>query len=496
MELASAQEDELEMDMRSSNHVLRKKAAPSAAPLFVSPPSSASKANSAVSPKSIPVRLASIPPLESKNGEQRSDHFAIPTETSPKKSSPQNSLRSENSSPKPLVGNYNSSSSNPSQTTSQTTSQPSPSNSNTSNGLPAYIPNFLESLQNTHASAGDRARADNSTGSPMEMNEDSSTTSLVTLQATTASPTETSSSNSLGVKGKTKVKFCLRCDFPVLIFGRLSPCQHAFCIECAQAATACSICNSAIEKIEEVSDFSRIHICPHSKCHRSYHTEYSLLEHQKLRKHEANSAGKSAETTSTEPLKSSTAITPTLASPEKPSISDSKGTSDTKNDSQKKTSYPSANGSQSDSKDSSKDSNSSRSHTGKNAWRSSIGQNFGASVSSHSSSHSSASHSSSSHDPPGRSRSATYPHHHPERIPERVPERERDRGYDDRGGYPPYDPYHPAYRHPEADPYFRVDPRDPRNYYDRRGPERGPPPVYERDRRDLPPPPRGYHPYY
>ncbi|RYR62076.1 hypothetical protein Ahy_A04g019415 isoform D [Arachis hypogaea] len=36
-----------------------------------------------------------------------------------------------------------------------------------------------------------------------------------------------------------RVHFCVRCDFPIAIYGRLSPCEHAFCLDCARSDSMC-----------------------------------------------------------------------------------------------------------------------------------------------------------------------------------------------------------------------------------------------------------------
>jgi len=89
----------------------------------------------------------------------------------------------------------------------------------------------------------------------------------------------------IGVKLTTLIHSCFKCSFPILVYGRLTPCQHAVCISCAETQSACTFCHQHIDKVETISDSNFIHICSYSKCQRSYHSEYSLNEHQKLRGH-------------------------------------------------------------------------------------------------------------------------------------------------------------------------------------------------------------------
>ncbi|KAL0338229.1 UNVERIFIED_CONTAM: E3 ubiquitin-protein ligase HAKAI [Sesamum angustifolium] len=42
-----------------------------------------------------------------------------------------------------------------------------------------------------------------------------------------------------------RVHFCVRCDFPIAIYGRLSPCEHAFCLDCARSDSLCYLFDSS-----------------------------------------------------------------------------------------------------------------------------------------------------------------------------------------------------------------------------------------------------------
>ncbi|KAF7845412.1 E3 ubiquitin-protein ligase Hakai [Senna tora] len=56
--------------------------------------------------------------------------------------------------------------------------------------------------------------------------------------ATAASVVKTLGRRSRRQRGEC-VHFCVRCDFPIAIYGRLSPCEHAFCLECARSDSMC-----------------------------------------------------------------------------------------------------------------------------------------------------------------------------------------------------------------------------------------------------------------
>ncbi|KAK4771317.1 hypothetical protein SAY87_031849 [Trapa incisa] len=67
-----------------------------------------------------------------------------------------------------------------------------------------------------------------------------------------------------------RVHFCVRCDFPIAIYGRLSPCEHVFCLDCARKDSICYICDERIEKIQTVKMMEGIFICAAHHCLKSY----------------------------------------------------------------------------------------------------------------------------------------------------------------------------------------------------------------------------------
>ena len=46
---------------------------------------------------------------------------------------------------------------------------------------------------------------------------------------------------------------CVVCDFPIAVYGRLTPCLHAFCAECATTLPVCYLCNAQVARVERMS---------------------------------------------------------------------------------------------------------------------------------------------------------------------------------------------------------------------------------------------------
>ncbi|KAI3474172.1 hypothetical protein Pfo_028960 [Paulownia fortunei] len=67
-----------------------------------------------------------------------------------------------------------------------------------------------------------------------------------------------------------RVHFCVRCDFPIAIYGRLSPCEHAFCLDCARSDSLCYLCDERIQKIQTIKMMEGIFICAAPHCLKSF----------------------------------------------------------------------------------------------------------------------------------------------------------------------------------------------------------------------------------
>ncbi|KAF4356975.1 hypothetical protein F8388_015951 [Cannabis sativa] len=67
-----------------------------------------------------------------------------------------------------------------------------------------------------------------------------------------------------------RVHFCVRCDFPIAIYGRLSPCEHAYCLDCARSDSICYLCDERIQKIQTIKIMEGIFICAAPHCLKSF----------------------------------------------------------------------------------------------------------------------------------------------------------------------------------------------------------------------------------
>ncbi|KAJ8899695.1 hypothetical protein K2173_019393 [Erythroxylum novogranatense] len=67
-----------------------------------------------------------------------------------------------------------------------------------------------------------------------------------------------------------RVHFCVRCDFPIAIYGRLSPCEHAYCLDCARSDSICYLCEERIQKIQTIKLMEGIFICAAPHCLKSF----------------------------------------------------------------------------------------------------------------------------------------------------------------------------------------------------------------------------------
>ncbi|TYI33269.1 hypothetical protein ES332_A04G121400v1 [Gossypium tomentosum] len=79
-----------------------------------------------------------------------------------------------------------------------------------------------------------------------------------------------------------RVHFCVGCDFPIAIYGRLSPCEHAFCLDCARSDSICYLCDERIQKIQTIKIMEGIFICAAPHCLKSFlkKTEFESHIHE------------------------------------------------------------------------------------------------------------------------------------------------------------------------------------------------------------------------
>ncbi|KAI3666979.1 hypothetical protein L6452_42020 [Arctium lappa] len=67
-----------------------------------------------------------------------------------------------------------------------------------------------------------------------------------------------------------RVHFCVQCDFPIAIYGRLIPCEHAFCLDCARSDSICYLCDDRIQKIQTIKMMEGIFVCAAPHCLKSF----------------------------------------------------------------------------------------------------------------------------------------------------------------------------------------------------------------------------------
>jgi len=86
------------------------------------------------------------------------------------------------------------------------------------------------------------------------------------------------------------IHICEKCLLPILIYGRLSPCKHVFCLSCAEKSNGnCPRCEDRIDRIEPAG-IGQIFVCSFggsrngvSGCRRSYLSKRDLVAHIKHR---------------------------------------------------------------------------------------------------------------------------------------------------------------------------------------------------------------------
>ncbi|CDP06525.1 unnamed protein product [Coffea canephora] len=120
-----------------------------------------------------------------------------------------------------------------------------------------------------------------------------------------------------------RVHFCVHCDLPIAVYGRLSPCDHVFCLDCARSDSFCFICDERIQKIQTIKLMEGIFICAAPHCLKSFlkksDFESHILEtHGDLLHPNAEKEGNDSEAAS---MRKSTASDSTVQAPPRPMFS-------------------------------------------------------------------------------------------------------------------------------------------------------------------------------
>lgn len=102
---------------------------------------------------------------------------------------------------------------------------------------------------------------------------------------------------------------CDQCLQPILIYGRMIPCKHVFCLKCAklsyERSTACPRCNDKVNRVEQAG-LGSIFMCSHggsqyghTGCRRTYLSQRDLqahIQHRHMKAAAAAAAKASANT--------------------------------------------------------------------------------------------------------------------------------------------------------------------------------------------------------
>ncbi|XP_067934222.1 E3 ubiquitin-protein ligase Hakai-like [Watersipora subatra] len=91
---------------------------------------------------------------------------------------------------------------------------------------------------------------------------------------------------------------CMRCCLPILIYGRMIPCKHVLCLDCAKkhSSSVCSKCGDKVSRIEQ-SPLGTVFVCSFGSsrhgpggCKRTYLSYRDMQAHIKHRHKKKDSA--------------------------------------------------------------------------------------------------------------------------------------------------------------------------------------------------------------
>ena len=79
-----------------------------------------------------------------------------------------------------------------------------------------------------------------------------------------------------------RIHICEICDKPILIYGRMLPCKHVFCLTCARDETCCSNCGEQVARVEQTG-LGTVYMCcfgvAGNPCKRTYLSQRDLQAH-------------------------------------------------------------------------------------------------------------------------------------------------------------------------------------------------------------------------
>ncbi|OQR73415.1 hypothetical protein BIW11_09749, partial [Tropilaelaps mercedesae] len=81
------------------------------------------------------------------------------------------------------------------------------------------------------------------------------------------------------------IHICDKCHLPILIYARMIPCKHVFCLECGRAADKiCYKCRDKVTRVEQTT-LGKVFMCTHQQgktrepCKRTYLSQRDLQAH-------------------------------------------------------------------------------------------------------------------------------------------------------------------------------------------------------------------------
>ncbi|XP_015792953.1 uncharacterized protein LOC107369503 [Tetranychus urticae] len=88
-----------------------------------------------------------------------------------------------------------------------------------------------------------------------------------------------------------RIHICEKCERPILLYGRLIPCKHVFCYDCAKANNPlCLRCNDKVIRVEK-NKLGAVFMCIYENCRRTYLSHRDLqahISHRHLRRSSSN----------------------------------------------------------------------------------------------------------------------------------------------------------------------------------------------------------------
>uniref|UniRef100_A0A8C1V610 E3 ubiquitin-protein ligase Hakai n=1 Tax=Cyprinus carpio TaxID=7962 RepID=A0A8C1V610_CYPCA len=104
--------------------------------------------------------------------------------------------------------------------------------------------------------------------------------------------------NLIGVKDDTPIHFCDKCGLPIKIYGRMIPCKHVFCYDCAvhyekKCDKMCPGCSDPVQRIEQCLRGSLFMCSIVQGCKRTYLSQRDLQAHINHRHMRASKTGSS-----------------------------------------------------------------------------------------------------------------------------------------------------------------------------------------------------------